>query len=90
VKGRSILDSYKYVKRAAILLRKRKLPKFLLKLDISTAFDMVAWSFILEILEAWGFGQRWRDWIAILLSTTSTRILLNIQPGAPIQHFRGL
>jgi hypothetical protein len=90
VKGRSILDSFKYVQRTAILLRKKKVPKFLLKLDISKAFDTVAWPFVLEVLEAWGFGQRWRDWIALLLSTASTRILLNGQPGAPIHHLGGL
>lgn len=90
VKGRSILDSFKYVQRTAILLRKKKVPKFLLKLDISKVFDTVAWPFVLEVLEAWGFGQRWRDWIALLLSTASTRILLNGQPGAPIHHLRDL
>jgi hypothetical protein len=35
---------------------KRKIPKILLNLDISKAFDMVAWSFLLELMRAWGFG----------------------------------
>ncbi|XP_072150146.1 uncharacterized protein [Setaria viridis] len=69
IKGRSILDNYKYVQRSAAILRKRKVPKLLLKLDISKASDTVAWQFELEVLQAWGFGSRWRDWISLLLST---------------------
>jgi hypothetical protein len=41
-------------------------------------------------MQAWGFGQRWCDWIAVLISTASTRILLNGQPGEMIWHRRGL
>jgi hypothetical protein len=56
IKRRSILDNYKYVQGAAKLLWKRKIPKILLKLDISKAFDTVAWPFLLELMRAWGFG----------------------------------
>ncbi|CAL4948509.1 unnamed protein product [Urochloa decumbens] len=90
IKGRSILDNFKYVQRSAVMLRKRKIPKLLLKLDISKAFDTVSWTFVLEVLAAWGFGQRWRGWISQLLSTASTRVLLNGSPGQPIEHRRGL
>jgi hypothetical protein len=90
IKGRSILDNYKYVRGAAKLLWKRKIPKVLLKLDISKAFDTVAWPFLLELMRAWDFGQRWCDWIALLISTASTRILLNGQLGEMIWHRRGL
>ena len=90
IKGRYILDNFKYVQRSAVLLKRKKIPKLLLKLDISKAFDTVSWQFLLEVLQAWGFGNRWRGWISLLLSTASTRILLNGQPGAPIEHRRGL
>ena len=66
IKGRSIMDNFKYVQRAVVLLRKKKIPKLLLKLDISKAFDTVSWSFLLEPLDAWGFGIRWRRWIAAI------------------------
>jgi hypothetical protein len=42
----------------------------LLKLDISKAFDTLSWPFLLELLRARGFGERWYSWIATLLSTT--------------------
>jgi hypothetical protein len=36
IRGRSIHDNYKFVQRAAVLYRKRKIPRILLKLDISS------------------------------------------------------
>ena len=61
IKGRYILDNFKYVQRSAVLIKKKKIPKLLLKLDISKAFDTVSWQFLLEVLQGWGFGCRWRD-----------------------------
>ena len=90
VRKRSILDSYKYVQCAAAVFRRRKIPKLLLKLDISKAFDSLAWSFLLEILLKLGFSTRWCNWISVLLSTASSKILLNGVPGAPITHRRGV
>jgi hypothetical protein len=37
-----------------------------------------------------GFPRVWRYWASILLSTTSTRILMNGTSGDPICHTRGL
>lgn len=50
-KGRSILDNFKYV-QGGKLFWKRKILKILLKLDISKAFDTVAWPFLLELLQS--------------------------------------
>lgn len=90
IRGRSIHDNYKYVQRTAVLYRKRKVPRILLKLDVSKAFDTLSWPFLLEVLQALGFGNNWRRWITTLLSTASSRILLNGQPGRPIIHRRGV
>lgn len=37
-----------------------------------------------------GFGQRWRDLLCLLLSTSSTQVLVNGEPGEIIHHRRGL
>ena len=39
------------------MIRKKKIPTLLLKLDISKVFDTVSWPFLLEVLQAWGFGD---------------------------------
>jgi len=53
-------------------------------------FDTVSWPFLLEVLQAWGFGDNWRRWIESLLCTASSRILLNGRQGPPIKHLRGV
>jgi hypothetical protein len=57
--GRSIHDNFKYVQRAGVLIRKKKIPKLLLKLDVSKAFDTVAWPFLLNVMQAMGFRPCW-------------------------------
>ena len=73
-----------------MLVRKKKVHMLLLKLDISKAFDTLSWPFLLDTLHAWGFDQTWRRWIETLLSTTTSRIILNGQKGPPIRHLRGV
>ena len=53
-------------------------------------FDTVSWPFLLEVLQAWGFGDNWRRWIEALLCTASSRILLNGRQGPPIKHLRAV
>ncbi|WVZ66620.1 hypothetical protein U9M48_015811 [Paspalum notatum var. saurae] len=46
--------------------------------------------FLLELLTFLGFSRRWCDWMAVLLASSSTKILLNGCPGRRICHSRGL
>jgi hypothetical protein len=90
IRTRSIHDNYKYVQRAAVLIRKKKIPMLLLKLDISKAFDTLSWPFLMEVSQVHGFSGTWRRWIKTLLSISSLRILLNGHQGPPIRHIRGV
>lgn len=78
------------MQRAAVLIRKKKKSMLLLKLDISKAFDTLSWPFLLEVLQARGFEQHWCGWIESLLSTATSRIILNGHQGPPIRHMRGV
>jgi hypothetical protein len=71
-------------------LHNTKEPHILLKLDISKAFDSIYWSFLLDMLQHLGFGRNWCNLISLLLCTSSTRILVNGEPGEYIMHHRGL
>jgi hypothetical protein len=63
----------------------------LMKIDIAKAFDLVSWSFLLEVLQYAGFSGRWRDWMmTVILSKASSKILLNGRPWERIYHARGL
>nr|XP_020191500.1 uncharacterized protein LOC109777266 [Aegilops tauschii subsp. strangulata] len=90
IAGRSIHDNFMLVQQTARQLHSLRLPRVLLKLDIARAFDSVSWPFLLEVLQHLGFGPRWRNWISILLSTASTKVLINGLPGPPIRHYKGL
>ncbi|WVZ69147.1 LOW QUALITY PROTEIN: hypothetical protein U9M48_017983 [Paspalum notatum var. saurae] len=83
IKGRSIHDCFRAVQLSCRLLHRKKV-------DIARAFDSVSWPFLLELLEHLGFPRRWRDWISLLLQASSTKILLNGNPGRRICHARGL
>ena len=69
IRSRTIQDNFKYIQRPSVLIRKKKIPTLLLKLDISKAFDTLSWHFLLEVMQARGFGRRWCRWISALLST---------------------
>jgi hypothetical protein len=62
----------------------------LLKLDISKAFDSVRWDYLMSLLQHRGYSTRWKNWIAALLSSSTSRVMLNSSPLPPIQHGRGL
>uniref|UniRef100_A0A453EAZ0 Uncharacterized protein n=1 Tax=Aegilops tauschii subsp. strangulata TaxID=200361 RepID=A0A453EAZ0_AEGTS len=66
-----------YVQNCVRSLHRKNKPSLLLKLDIARAFDSVSWEYLLELLHRLGFSTRWRDWIAPLLSTSSSRCSLN-------------
>ena len=85
-----IHDSFLYVQNCVKSLHAKKTPALLLKLDISKAFDNVSWEYLLELLQQLGFSSRRRDWIALLLSTSSSTFLLNGIPGPRIRHRKGL
>jgi hypothetical protein len=61
IKWHFIQDNFKYVQAAARVLHVRKRPSLLLKVDIAQAFDLVAWSFLNELLQHLRFPHPWID-----------------------------
>ena len=67
-------------------LNARKISAVLLKLDIARAFDSLSWPFLFEVLRAKCFSQRWMVWIQFLLSSASTKVIVNGTPGPKFFH----
>jgi hypothetical protein len=82
--------NFLYVKNLATRFNKSKIPALLFKLDIHKAFDSVSWEYFLGLLQRRGFPPCFRDWIAALFSTATSRVLLNGIVGSLIAHGRGL
>jgi mannosylglycoprotein endo-beta-mannosidase len=90
IKNRCIQENYLYVQNMARFFHRTKKPVVLLKLDLAKAFDSVSWSYLLDMLRARGFGDRWREWIAMLLASSSSQVLINGIPSHFVLHRRGL
>jgi hypothetical protein len=90
IRNRCIQDNFLLVKESAKLLHRRKISSLLLKLDMAKAFGSLSWLFLLSILRQRGFGPRWLKWIALILRTASTSVLVNGFAGTPFYHGRGL
>jgi len=90
IKGRSIHDNFRAVQLACRCLHNKRFASVLLKIDIAKAFDSVAWPFLIEVMQHIGFPRRWSNWISMILSTASTKVLLNRRPGMRIIHARGV
>lgn len=61
-----------------------------MKLDISKAFDSMRWDYLLPLMQQRGFPTKWTNWIATLLTSSTSRVMLNGIPLDQIQHGRGL
>jgi hypothetical protein len=90
VKNRSLHDNFVLVRQVARKINARRNTGVLLKVDLSRAFDSLSWSFLFEVLRRMGFGDRFLKWIAVLLYTANTRVMVNGVPGERIVHGRGL
>jgi len=80
IKKRSIHDNFLYARNTMRKLHKTMTPALFMKLDIQKAFDDVNWSYLIEVLQAFGFGPPWREWISILFLTATSRALLSVVP----------
>ena len=83
-------DNFRSVQLYCRWLHKGSWPCVLLKIDISKAFDSVSWTFLLQVLECLGFPLAFRDWVSAMLSSASTKVMVNGRPGRTIYHARGL
>ena len=63
IKGRQILDCVLITYETIHLLKRKKMPRFLPKLNFEKAFDFVNWSYLEDIMVYMGFGSTWRRWI---------------------------
>ncbi|KAE8813339.1 reverse transcriptase [Hordeum vulgare] len=87
---RSLHDNFLLVRQVARRFHSRRDPGVFLKLDISRTFDSLVWSFLFDVLRTKGFGSKWIGWVAALLNSASTNVIVNGVPGRSFVHAKGL
>ncbi|XP_039141329.1 uncharacterized protein LOC120278666 [Dioscorea cayenensis subsp. rotundata] len=82
IKGRCITDNIATAQELIFYMQKHKILGLILKVDFSKAFDSVEWGFLLELLKARGFSERWISWIRTILASSKAKFLVNnVQTG---------
>ena len=90
MKGRQILDEVLIANKAVHWMKKSKKKAIMLKLDFQKAYNIVKWSFVDNVLEAMGFGSKWRRWISGCVSSASMSVTINGSPIPPFKIHRDL
>ncbi|GKC09471.1 RNA-directed DNA polymerase, eukaryota [Tanacetum coccineum] len=60
------------------------------KVDFAKAYDSVRWDYLIDVLEAFGFGSVWCNWIRGILYSSKASILVNGSPTKEFSCYRGL
>ncbi|XP_020253777.1 uncharacterized protein LOC109830826 [Asparagus officinalis] len=89
-KGRSTLDSILIANEMIHFCSKRKKEVAMVKIDFAKAFDSISWNFLINLLKARGFGDKWCSWIYYIVSTSNCSVLVNGSPSKSFTCKRGL
>ena len=90
IRGRQILDGIFTAQESIHSLHTLNAKGMLIKLDLAKAYDRLYWTYLQNILQAYGFDQRWIQWILSFISTPNFSILINGFPSDPFSASRGL
>ncbi|GKB26721.1 RNA-directed DNA polymerase, eukaryota [Tanacetum coccineum] len=90
VSNRNILDGPFMLNELLSWCKHKKRSAFVFKVDFEKAFDSVKWDYLLDTLQAFGFGQKWRKWIIGCLQSATGSVLVNGSPSSEFQFFKGL
>ncbi|GJT75046.1 RNA-directed DNA polymerase, eukaryota, partial [Tanacetum coccineum] len=82
VVDRQILDGPFILYEVLQWCRRKKKHALIFKVDFEKAFDLVCWDFVDDVLNKFGFGERWRTWIQSCLRSSRGKIMgVNVEDG---------
>lgn len=89
-KNRHITESYIYAQYVLHMAKNGKTPLGLLKLDSRKAFDMVSWTFVVQVMSSLGFLAEWITWVKNSILQDSSQVIINGLLGKRIKLRRGV
>ncbi|GJR35202.1 RNA-directed DNA polymerase, eukaryota [Tanacetum coccineum] len=84
VSGRQILDGPFILDELLQWCKRRNKQTMFFKVDFAKAYDSIRWDYLLDVLDAFGFGPVWCNWIRGSLNSAKASILVN---GSPSKEF---
>ncbi|GJS70212.1 RNA-directed DNA polymerase, eukaryota [Tanacetum coccineum] len=87
---RQILDGPFILNEVLQWCKMKKKPSLIFKVDFEKAYDSVRWDFLDDILNFFGFGEKWCNWIQSCLRSSRGSIIINGSPTEEFQFFKGL
>ncbi|KAK3211126.1 hypothetical protein Dsin_015832 [Dipteronia sinensis] len=99
VKNRQILDGFIIAEEIIHKWKHDKQGGILVKLDFEKAYDCVDHTFLDQMMEIMGFGEKWRRWMWNCISSPKLSVLVNgiptkqfviersLRQGDPLSHF---
>lgn len=82
LQGRQILDGMPVANEVINLVKRKKWPMHLFRVDFEKAYDPVRWSFLDYMLSRMGFNEKWRSWMNACIFSGSVSVLMNGSPTA--------
>ncbi|GJX59712.1 RNA-directed DNA polymerase, eukaryota [Tanacetum coccineum] len=90
IAGRHILDGPFILDEILNWCKRKNKHAMFFKVDFAKAYDSVRWDFLIDVLEAFGFGQAWCNWIRGILYSAKASVLINGSPSNEFTCYRGL
>nr|GEY87379.1 RNA-directed DNA polymerase, eukaryota [Tanacetum cinerariifolium] len=90
VARRQILDGPFILNEILHWCKRKKKQAMFFKVDFAKAYDSVRWDYLLNVLEAFGFGQIWCKWVRGTFSSAKASVLVNGSPCVCVSFHRGL
>nr|GEW98201.1 RNA-directed DNA polymerase, eukaryota [Tanacetum cinerariifolium] len=90
VANRQILDEPFILNEILHWCERKKKQVMFCKVDFAMAYDSVRWDYLLDVLEAFRFGQTWCKWIRGTFSFAKASVLVNGSPSNEFSFHCGL
>ncbi|GJR67006.1 RNA-directed DNA polymerase, eukaryota [Tanacetum coccineum] len=88
--NRQILDGPFIINEILARCKHKNQQAMFFKVDFAKAYDSIRWDYLDDVLNAFGFGSRWRSWIQGSLNSGKASVLVNGSPTSKFQFHRGL